>query len=907
MEAKAIEMTIKPTAEQKKRLRSFIGAVGGNVDVDFMDENYNTAHAASYEGVSPARVLSGITSFYDEGIKPKGNVSYSIAGVRGAANIDAMEEATTRLDNLAVAREMESLGKDAKDIRIATGWERGADGLWRYEILDVTLKDANAWIEKRNIKLADVVDGADELFAAYPEFKDIKVAVRKDWGYVGAYIDEDKIIKLSIGDLRDILKRFEFEAGRAVELSGYALGLKNDINHWMNHIRETIVHEIQHAIQHKEGFAEGGNSRMVLNDSRKQLEELWDAWKERALDYNSKPKSWRLGLVGQSVRAEIMAEKRRLNALQRKNSIGSEGYHKLAGEVESRNVERRMRLTPEERRATLLSETEDVAREDQIFLRENLGESHMGSRVTKRMADIATLLSDKELTPEQQKVVDVYTGKSKSETIIVKRIDGEQSVIVRQGNEMGAGTKHSVYRHYGTQSGYITAEDILLIPKVLIEGEKSQGSKPNTYKYELVLEDGDALIVTTQRDGRTNEMFTNAYTNRKASNSILSRETAEVSNTPNGAQVSNYDAYSADKDTTTNPKDQISEQESNSLSRERADIESKAKADGTWLKAPNGEDTNLSPEQWVTVRTKAFKEWFGDWENDPENASKVVDENGEPKVVWHGGTFAMSNFTPKGFMHFGTKRASLDIIVFNEIGADNLVVEQNENLQYEWEYKDEYDEENDITRGEHPFKTETEAYEDAVRTLTKDYIVVAPYFLNLRDIKRVKDTPNWASEVAKAKEQSYDGLAYKNLYEDMGSESYVAFSPNQIKSATENIGTFDSANDDIRYSLNRDDVTIATPEMEAEANEELSKEAKLLAELDEAQTPPLTCRGYRFRYPSLCERSSVSLLYAGYRFRYLCLPERQSMSFPLCWVSFSIPRFEKPLREQSLNGVPPIR
>lgn len=74
-----IEMTIKPTAEQKKRLRSFIGAVGGNVDVDFMDENYNTAHSASYEGVSPARVLSGITNFYDEGIKPKGNVSYSLS------------------------------------------------------------------------------------------------------------------------------------------------------------------------------------------------------------------------------------------------------------------------------------------------------------------------------------------------------------------------------------------------------------------------------------------------------------------------------------------------------------------------------------------------------------------------------------------------------------------------------------------------------------------------------------------------------------------------------------------------------------------------------------------------------------------------------------------------------------
>ena len=73
-----LEMSVKPTADQKKRLRSFIGAVGGNVDVDFMDENYNTVHSVSYDSVSPARVLSGITNFYDKGIKPKGNVSYSV-------------------------------------------------------------------------------------------------------------------------------------------------------------------------------------------------------------------------------------------------------------------------------------------------------------------------------------------------------------------------------------------------------------------------------------------------------------------------------------------------------------------------------------------------------------------------------------------------------------------------------------------------------------------------------------------------------------------------------------------------------------------------------------------------------------------------------------------------------------
>lgn len=39
-----------------------------------------------------------------------------------------------------------------------------------------------------------------------------------------------------------------------------------------------------------------------------------------------------------------------------------------------------------------------------------------------------------------------------------------------------------------------------------------------------------------------------------------------------------------------------------------------AKSDGSYMKAPNGEPTNLDEKQWAQVRTKAFKDWFGDWE-----------------------------------------------------------------------------------------------------------------------------------------------------------------------------------------------------------------------------------------------------------------------------------------------------
>ena len=53
--------------------------------------------------------------------------------------------------------------------------------------------------------------------------------------------------------------------------------------------------------------------------------------------------------------------------------------------------------------------------------------------------------------------------------------------------------------------------------------------------------------------------------------------------------------------------------------------------------APNGKPSNLTPEQYKLVRTPEFKAWFGDWQNDPANASKVIDEETkEPLVVYHG-------------------------------------------------------------------------------------------------------------------------------------------------------------------------------------------------------------------------------------------------------------------------------
>jgi 8-oxo-dGTP pyrophosphatase MutT (NUDIX family) len=62
------------------------------------------------------------------------------------------------------------------------------------------------------------------------------------------------------------------------------------------------------------------------------------------------------------------------------------------------------------------------------------------------------------------------------------------------------------------------------------------------------------------------------------------------------------------------------------------------------LLAPNGKKSNLNEIQYYLVRTPEFKAWFGDWENSPETASKVVDENGEPLVCYHGTNVIFNEF-----------------------------------------------------------------------------------------------------------------------------------------------------------------------------------------------------------------------------------------------------------------------
>ena len=399
----------------------------------------------------------------------KKDVRFQFVGQQGAAALDKAEEATTRLDNLGVAREMERQEKDAKAIKLATGWERGGDGKWRYEIMDGELKKEPNVKEKVSsdgevhyeTTLGEILDN-EQLYRSYPELRTLPVSIQQmDGGVSGIYLPSG-YMSLSMGLYRhrtqpgDVRREIE-QIESTPEYKEYSKYFEGDMpdayigreDEWEEAMNEAeakffeselgkryhdlmwgdkrkaysygfdeigkgvILHEVQHAIQHIEGFAMGGNST-TYREHLAGFREKYEAWsvidefedksKElgddaRPIDvYNALVREYQsLGLeFGDGFAPSREAFDKGFNLWTRgydnegyedayneyQRLMGKFGsgeynnrYDQLAGEVEARNVQNRLHMTPEERRQSLAEETEDVAREDQIFIMENVGKA----------------------------------------------------------------------------------------------------------------------------------------------------------------------------------------------------------------------------------------------------------------------------------------------------------------------------------------------------------------------------------------------------------------------------------------------------------------------------------------------------------------------------------------------------
>lgn len=190
---------------------------------------------------------------------------------------------------------------------------------------------------------------------------------------------------------------------------------------------------------------------------------------------------------------------------------------------------------------------------------------------------------------------------------------------------------------------------------------------------------------------------------------------------------------------------------------ERDEIRSRAIEDGTWMKAPNGENSNLSERDWVTVRTKAFKDWYGDWETYDDG---LLDENYEPRVFYHR--------SPK---------------VFTEFSRDAIGSKTDPGF---------------LGRGFYFFSDPQEGDGYGNNTYPVFLKMKYPYYAENEDVSMLaKAYSSKASSdfTERLKSEGYDGVIYTG---DLREELMV-FDPEQIKSAIGNTGTFDGTNPDIRY------------------------------------------------------------------------------------------------------------
>lgn len=252
--------------------------------------------------------------------------------------------------------------------------------------------------------------------------------------------------------------------------------------------------------------------------------------------------------------------------------------------------------------------------------------------------------------------------------------------------------------------------------------------------------------------------------------------------------------------------------------REKASIKKKAVADGTFMKAPNGANTNLTEDQWLSVRTEAFKNWFGDWEHDPENASKVVDENGEPRVVYHGSGAKFNTFSHKFAMKNGAVKGRGFYFTDDQGYAEGFAPKGGHLFKVFLNLRNPFDAEKlslskkDVERVIEHLDPDGDLIVSDYASSANGYPGKAWYRKALKEtVDAIVDSSvNDADIISELYTIGGQEAALRAVAETLGRDGFmsrgpvnmqIVFSSTQIKSATDNRGTYDPKNPDITFSM----------------------------------------------------------------------------------------------------------
>jgi hypothetical protein len=269
--------------------------------IAFYPEQIKSADAVTYDDNGNVIPLS------ERFNKENNDIRYHFVGEQGAAEADRAEGVITRIESLANAKQMEAAAKDESTIKAATGWERGEDRKWRYEItddinaaqkgLDEVLNKARKELRELDNKAEKILNRINRLDAIIPkritskysEEERMKIAemrrelerLNNEW--VDALREQrnkkEEIHKNGVtttlvevlGDDYELFKYYpdmkDMPVNIVPNLNFQGEYHKGKITlKWAEGMESTLLHEMQHAIQRKEGFAKGGNMGSILND-----------------------------------------------------------------------------------------------------------------------------------------------------------------------------------------------------------------------------------------------------------------------------------------------------------------------------------------------------------------------------------------------------------------------------------------------------------------------------------------------------------------------------------------------------------------------------------------------------------------------------------------------------------------
>ena len=667
------------------------------------------------------------------------DIKYSMGGLKAeTADKSALEK----------AMELEKDGTNSEKIRKQTGWFKGYDGKWRFEI-DNSELEFKTDIEKNRaaaIELAKMKVKSAELEEKIVNNTATKAEENEYYNLDEKMIEYRKGVKLSdvinhpklfeaYPQLKNVDVYYEISSvNRGVYSSNGNVIMLNPM-HTIDEQKEAIIHEIQHAIQGIENFANGSNL---------------EYWKN--LGYSDE---------------EAMAM-----------------YYNTAGEREARDVSARRDYNAEQRKNI----RPDIDRKDVVFANsgdagysadENIMQDDFENKVDQ-IENNTYNSNDVVIMGRTPKVLQDIGFNSLPVAMTKNHIYSVAVSEARAKNE-GRYKKNTNYHDLGfntVKQIYNKISDPLMV--IAHPDFTNKESRDSTHKVialvDLSVNNKQVIApIVVDFESRYNKKIIDVnlvatYFNKNNIHDLIKEAIALENNNQVGF-------YYLDKKRTQSIIKQKGYQLPSVLNNLSSNI------------IIRKIDSNVNKKINKITQSKQFVRWFGDWQNSPKSASKVVDGNGEPLVVYHqtGNDFTVFDTKHTGAGEFDSE---MPTGIFMKPTNSNIGLSGNKQMAL-------------YANIRNPLTVNNRA--ELVRFYEQN---IDGYKEAREDINNI-DSEYEASKKAKSliddyfRNSNYDGVIVNN---DVGSfgrstKTYIAFSNTQVKSATDNIGTFDGENPDIKYAI----------------------------------------------------------------------------------------------------------